>query len=137
MNSRAALGAHDDVQFCLVNRTVAERRNIGGECHLHCACSLVAQERDGHIGGLKSTVIRIFFPEPDELLSFLHAFLQGSSDWCNFKDGRIERHRFHRIWCCLLWGVVCARPGDATSSESAMSAARRVSLIVIYGSALL
>src|SRR6516164_4331577 len=92
MNSRAALGANDDVQFCLVNRTVAERRNISSECHLHSSRSLVAQERDGHIGSLKSTILRIFFPEPDELLSFLHAFLQGSSDRCNFKD------RWSHLW---------------------------------------
>jgi hypothetical protein len=87
VNRRAVLGANDDVQFFLVDGAIAERRNLAGECHLHFASTLIAEECDGNIGDLKSTIIRSF-RAPDELLSFLHRFLQGSSSWCDVKDGR-------------------------------------------------
>jgi len=89
VNRRAALGANDDIQFCLVDRAIAERRNVAGERHLHLAGWLIAEQRNGNIGDLKPPIIRTPVPTPDELLSFLHRFLQGPSSWCDFKGLRL------------------------------------------------
>ena|SRR6516164_10996639 len=79
-----------------------------GERHLHLARGALAQERDGNIGDLKSTIVRACPRAPDEFLSLLHRLLQGSADWRDFKDGGIvERDRLPGIrrlaaWCAGL-----------------------------------
>lgn len=104
VNRRAALGANDDIQFCLVDRAIAERRNVAGERHLHLAGWLIAEQRNGNIADLKPPIIRTSVPTPDELLFFLYRFLQGPSGWCDLKGRRLlERHRLRGI-CC--WGCL-------------------------------
>src|SRR5437870_901235 len=87
VNRRTAPGANDGVELCLVDRAPAERRNLAGEGHLDLAGSIIAEERDGNIADLKSGITGVSSPAPDELLSFLHRFLQGPGDRRDFKDG--------------------------------------------------
>src|SRR5262249_56305507 len=77
VKGRAAFGANDDVQFRLFGGEIAERRNVAGEGHFHLTPAFTAQERDGNVGHSKAAVARPPFRPPDQLLSFLHGFLQA------------------------------------------------------------
>src|SRR5262249_11110305 len=100
----AAFGTNDDVQFCLFGGEIAERRNVAGEGHFHLPPAFTAQERDGNIGHLKAAIARTPFPAPDQLLSFLHRFLQASRIRGDVEDCRLlECHRIRGVfgpaWC--------------------------------------
>src|SRR5262249_17030934 len=124
---RAAFGPNDDVQFRLFGGEIAERRNVAGEGHFHLTPAFTAQERDGDIGHSKAPVARSPFGPPDQLLSFLHRFLQAAGVRSDLEDRRLLECRE------LLLGrlCACARTGNAMQVESPMTAARRVTLMVI------
>jgi hypothetical protein len=74
---------------------MAERGNVTSKRHLHLTPRLLAKKRHGHIRNLKATVVRLVFRVPEQLLPFLHAFLQASRIWGDFKDRRpLERDKF-------------------------------------------
>jgi len=58
---------------------------------------LVARERNRHIGKFKPAFIRAASGAPDELLSILNRFLQGSGDRRDVEDRRLlDRHGIQR-----------------------------------------
>src|SRR6185312_10651340 len=68
MKRGATLGANDDVQFWLLGRGIAKRRDVAGERHLHLASGFASQESHRNIGDLKPPVARSVFPDPYQLL---------------------------------------------------------------------
>src|SRR6478609_2745667 len=87
MKRGATLGANDDVQFWLLGRGIAKRRDVAGERHLHLASGFASQESHRNIGDLKPPVARSVFPDPYQLLPALHRFLQRAGVRRNFKHG--------------------------------------------------
>src|SRR5262249_52878798 len=77
----AAPGANDNLNFRVALRAPAQCRHVTGEGYLNFAGRLVAQERNRHIGEFKPAFVRAASGAPDELLPFLHRFLQGPGDW--------------------------------------------------------
>jgi hypothetical protein len=76
MERRAARGADDNIQFCFLGCGIAKRRGVAREGHLHLASGFASQEANRNIGDLKSTLARIVFLDPDQLLSALCRFLE-------------------------------------------------------------
>src|SRR3954469_8419511 len=87
MKRGATLGAHDDVQFWLLRRGIAERRDVAGERHLHLPSGFASQETHRNIGDLKPSIARSIFPDPYQLLPALHRFLQRAGARRDFKRG--------------------------------------------------
>ena len=93
----AAPGANDNLNFRVALRAPAQCRHVTGEGYLNFAGRLVAQERNRHIGEFKPAFVRAASGAPDELLPFLHRFLQGPGDWRDVEDRRLlDRHGIRR-----------------------------------------
>src|SRR5262249_41421165 len=107
LNFRVALGAP------------AQRRHVTGEGYLNFAGSLVAQERNRHIGKFKPTFVRATPGAPDELLSFLHRFLQGPGDRRDVEDRRLlDRHGIRgRLASLALLRSRRERPSNRRTAE--------------------
>src|SRR5215471_629086 len=68
-----------------------------GEGYLHLAGRLVAQERNRHFGDSEPAFVRAASGAPDELLLFLHRFLQGPGNRRDVEDRRLlDRHGIRR-----------------------------------------
>src|SRR5262249_1373140 len=121
---RAAFGTNVDIQFCVLGGGIAEGGNVASECHLHLTPGLLAKERHGNIRHLEARFVRLVLRMPDQLLSFLHAFLQASGIRRDVEGRRpIERDKF------ALLRPVRLRPrrrGDAGRKPNQYRAARRV-----------
>ena len=81
-----AFGASYYVQFCVVGRQKAERRDVARERHLYLATRIAADERYGDLGELNSFVIRAFLQAPEQLLLFLYCLLQASAFLVELED---------------------------------------------------
>jgi hypothetical protein len=63
------------------------------------ASGFASQEANRNIGDLKSTLARIVFLDPDQLLSALCRFLERPGAWRNFeRDWPLEGREFSGIW---------------------------------------
>src|SRR6516164_7725318 len=97
IDRRAAPGANDNLKFRVALRAPAQCRHVTGEGYLNFAGRLVAQERNRHIGEFKPAFVRAASGAPDELLLFLHRFLQGPGDRRDVEDRRLlDRHGIRR-----------------------------------------
>src|SRR5262249_4011771 len=109
---RAAFGANDDVQLCVLRGAITERGYVAAKSYLYLTPALLAKERHGNIRNLKSGFVRLVFRMPDQLLAFLHAFLQRSRIGMHVEDGGlVERHKLRVL--APAWLGVC-RKGGAT-----------------------
>ena len=125
---RAAFGAHDGVQLCLLRGGIAERGDVAGERHLHLPAAFAAEKRDRHVGDLKARLVRLVFRVPDQLLPLLHAFLEASRIRIDIEDGGpVEPHEF----AILRPARLRVRRRRGATCKKKMSAARRAPLIVI------
>jgi len=70
---------------------------VTGEGYLNFARRLVAQERNRHIGEFKPAFVRAASGAPNELLPFLHRFLQSPGDRRDVEGRRLlDRHGIRR-----------------------------------------
>src|SRR5262249_20279692 len=91
---------------------ITERGYVAAKSDLHLTPALLAKERYGDIRNLKSGLVRLVFRVPDQLLAFLHAFLQASRIGIHLEDGGlVERHKLRVL--APAWLGVC-RKGGAT-----------------------
>src|SRR5262245_30093944 len=124
---RAAFGANDGVQLCLLRGGLAERGDVAGERRLHLPAAFAAEERDRHVGDLKASLVRLVLR--CQTSSYPFCTLSLRLPVFGLRSKTAGRSSLTNSPSCV-W-LACACAADAAQLARIMSAARWVPLLVI------